>query len=158
VVAPKGAVFVVNQRWSRCLLAAGILGDSLSAFADSMLCKFSGQKQPDGGLDLAGADGRLLVVVRQAGRLIGDTLEDIIHKRIHDTHGLARNTRIGMNLLKDLVDVDRIALLSLSLPLFLGRTINCRRLSFSRSLLAFLCCWNFRCHVYLASLKNCLEF
>ena len=46
-----------------CLLAAGILGHSLDALADSMLCKFSRQQQPDGSLDLAGTDGRLLVVV-----------------------------------------------------------------------------------------------
>ena len=76
----------------------------------------------------AEADGRPLVVVRKAGRHSGDELEDIINKRIHDTHGLARNTRIGMTLLKHLVDGDRIALFSLSPPLFLGPTIGCRRL------------------------------
>ena len=65
-------------------------------------------------------------MVRKAGRLSGDELEDIINKRIHDTHGLARNTRIGMTLLKHLVDGDRIALFSLSLPLFLGPTIGFR--------------------------------
>ena len=54
----------MNQPWGRCLLAAGILGDSFSAPADSMLCTFSGQKQPDGRLNLSGADGGLLVVVR----------------------------------------------------------------------------------------------
>lgn len=40
----------------------------------------------------AEADGRPLVVVRKAGRLSDDKLEDIIKKRIHDTHGLVRNT------------------------------------------------------------------
>ena len=50
-----------------CLLAAGILGHSLDALADSMLCKFSRQQQPDGSLDLAGTDGRLLVVVVKSG-------------------------------------------------------------------------------------------
>ena len=43
----------------------------------------------------AEADGRPLVVVRKAGRLSGNELEDIINKRIHDTHGLAKNPVSG---------------------------------------------------------------
>ena len=39
------------------LLAAGVLGDSLGSFTDGVLGQFTGQKQSDGGLDLAGADG-----------------------------------------------------------------------------------------------------
>ena len=42
---------------SASLLAAGILGHSLGSFTDSVFGKFTGQKQPDGGLNLAGADG-----------------------------------------------------------------------------------------------------
>ena len=39
------------------LRAAGVLGHSLGSFTDSVFCQFTGQKQPDGGLDLARADG-----------------------------------------------------------------------------------------------------
>ena len=39
------------------LLAAGVFGDSLGSFTDCVFGQFTGQKQPDGGLDLAGADG-----------------------------------------------------------------------------------------------------
>ena len=39
------------------LLAAGVLGHSLGSFTDGMLGQFTGQKQPDGGLNLARADG-----------------------------------------------------------------------------------------------------
>ena len=39
------------------LLAAGVLGYSLGSFTDGVFGQFTGQKQPDGGLDLAGTDG-----------------------------------------------------------------------------------------------------
>ena len=38
------------------LLAAGVLGDSLGSFTHGVFRQFTGQKQPDGGLDVAGAD------------------------------------------------------------------------------------------------------
>ena len=40
--------------------------------------------------------------------------ENISHKRIHDNHGLAGNSHIGMSLLQHLY-IDHIAFLSLSL-------------------------------------------
>jgi len=39
------------------LLAAGVLGHSLGSFTHGVFSQFTGQKQPNGGLDLAGADG-----------------------------------------------------------------------------------------------------
>ena len=42
---------------SASLLAAGVLGHSLGSFTDGVFGQFTGKKQPDGGLDLAGADG-----------------------------------------------------------------------------------------------------
>ena len=39
------------------LLAAGILGHCLGSFTHGVFGQFTGQKQPDGGLNLAGADG-----------------------------------------------------------------------------------------------------
>ena len=75
--------------------------------------------ESDGCLDLAAGDGVLLVVVGQAGRLGGDTLEDVVHEGVHDAHGLAGDASVGVDLLQDLVDVDRVALfarLSLCLP------------------------------------------
>ena len=39
------------------LLAASVLGHSFRSFTDGVFGQFTGQKQPDGGLDLAGADG-----------------------------------------------------------------------------------------------------
>ena len=47
-------VLAVN---SASLLAAGVLCHSLGSFTNGVFGQFTGQKQPDGGLDLAGADG-----------------------------------------------------------------------------------------------------
>ena len=116
-----------------------------------MFGQFTGQKQPDGGLDLAGADGRLLVVVGKAGSFGGDALEDVVDKRIHDAHGFAGDTSVRMNLLQHLVDVDSIAFLSLSPSLLLP--VDCRL--FTGLLLAFLSNWSFWCH--LLKLANANE-
>ena len=124
------------------LLAAGVLGHSLGSFTDGVFGQFTGQKQPDGGLDLAGADGGFLVVVSQAGSFGSDALEDVVHERVHDAHGFAGDTSVRVNLLQHLVDVDSIAFLSLSSPLLLSFSPG---LCLSGSLLAFLSC-NFRCH------------
>ena len=51
-----------------------------------------------------------LVVVRQAGRLDSDALEDVVHERVHDAHGLAGDASVRVDLFQHLVDVDRVAL------------------------------------------------
>lgn len=86
-----------------------------------MLGELTGQQEPHGGLHLPGGDGGTLVVVRQAGSLRGDAFEDVVHERVHDRHGLAGDTGVGVHLLQHLVDVDGVALLPLVLLLFLVR-------------------------------------
>ena len=68
--------------------------------------------EPHGCLDLPAGDGVLLVVVGQAGRLGGNPLEDVVHERVHDAHGLAGDARVRVDLLHHLVDVDGVALLA----------------------------------------------
>ena len=80
-----------------------------------MLGQFTGEEEPDGGLDLPRGDGSPLVVVGETGSLGGDSLEDVIHERVHDRHGLGRDTGVGMDLFQDLVDVDGVRFLSLLL-------------------------------------------
>ena len=53
-----------------------------------------------------------LVVVSQTRRFGSNTLEDVVHKRVHDAHGLAGDASIGVDLFQDLVDVDRVAFLA----------------------------------------------
>nr|GMD32184.1 probable small nuclear ribonucleoprotein F [Ipomoea batatas] len=75
-------------------------------YRDSVLCQFAGKNQSHGSLDLAGSDGRLLVVTGQARRLLGELLKDIVDEAVHDAHGLAGDPDIRMDLLKHLEDVD----------------------------------------------------
>jgi hypothetical protein len=54
------------------LLGGRELGDSLGTFRDSVLGKFSGEDETNGSLNLAGRDGRLLVVRGKLGGFTGD--------------------------------------------------------------------------------------
>ena len=51
------------------LLGSGVLGDGLGALADGVLGELSWQEQTHCSLNLAAADGRLLVVECQTRRL-----------------------------------------------------------------------------------------
>ena len=100
------------------LLGAGVFGDGLGSLRDGVLGQLPGQQEPHRGLDLPGGDGGPLVVVGQAGSFSSDTLKDIVDEGVHDAHGLAGNTSIGVNLLQHLVDVDSVRFTPL-LPSFL---------------------------------------
>ena len=56
-------------------------------------------------------------MVRQLGGFIGDSLEDVVDKRVHDAHGLAGDSGVWVYLLEDLLDVDGIGLLPLLVAL-----------------------------------------
>ncbi|KAF3815393.1 hypothetical protein GH733_016775 [Mirounga leonina] len=84
-------------------LGAGVLGDGLGALGHGVLGQLPGQQQAHGRLDLPRRDGRALVVMRQAGRLARDALEDVVDERVHDAHGLGRDARVGVHLLQHLV-------------------------------------------------------
>ena len=107
------------MRWysARDLLGAGVLGDGLGTFRDGVFGQFTGEEEPDGGLDLPGGDGGPLVVVGQTGSLSSDTFEDIVDEGVHDAHGLGGDTSVGMDLLQHLVDVDSIRFLPFLGPL-----------------------------------------
>ena len=77
-----------------------------------MLGKFTGEEKTDSGLDFPTGDGGFLVVVGQFGGFGGNLLEDVVHERIHDAHGLAGDTSLGVDLLQNLVDVDGVGFLS----------------------------------------------
>ena len=84
-----------------------------------MLGQLTRQEEADGSLDLPTGDGRLLVVLSKASRLRSDLLEDVVHERVHDAHGLAGDAGLGVHLLQHLVDVDRVGLLPGLSPLLL---------------------------------------
>ena len=95
------------------LLGAGVFGHSLGPFRDGVLGQLTGKKQTDGRLDLAARDGAALVVLRQARSLSRDTLENVVHERVHDGHSFGADTGIGVDLLEDLVDVAAVRFLAL---------------------------------------------
>ena len=86
-----------------------------------MLGELSGQPETNSSLDFPRSDGVLLVVVGKAGGLGGNPLEDVVNEGVHDAHGLAGDTGLGVDLFQDLVDVDGVALLAGLSPLLLVR-------------------------------------
>lgn len=112
-MALKRAVCVSRQipGSSWLLLGTGVLGDSLGALGHRMLCQFTRQQEPHSCLDLPTRDGRALVVVSQPRRLCCDALEDVVHEAVHDRHGFAGHSGVGVDLFEHLVDVDAEALL-----------------------------------------------
>ena len=101
------------------LLGAGVLCDGLGALGHCVLGQLSGQQEPHSGLDLSGGDGGPLVVVGQTASLGSNALKDIVDKGVHDGHGLAGDTGVGVHLLQHLVDVDGVGLLASQLLLLL---------------------------------------
>ena len=108
------------------LLGARVLGHGLGALGHGVLGQLTRQEQTHSGLDFPASDGRALVVVRKARRLGGDALEDVVDERVHDRHGLAGDSSVGMNLLQHFVNVDSIALLPLPLALLVAATRGLR--------------------------------
>lgn len=49
--------------------------------------------------------------MRQSGSLSCDSLEDVVDKAVHDGHGFAGNTGVGVHLFQHLVDVDAVRFL-----------------------------------------------
>ena len=83
-----------------------------------MFSQFSGEEEPDSGLDFPGGDGGPLVVVSQTGSLSSDSLKEIIDKGVHDAHGLGGDTSVRVDLFQDFIDVDSIGLLTLVFAFF----------------------------------------
>ena len=94
-------------------LGAGVFGDGLRSLGYGVLGKFSWQQQSHGSLDLPRGNGGPLVVVSELGGLGCDSLEDVIDEGVHNAHGFGRDTGVGMDLLKNFVDVDGVGFLPL---------------------------------------------
>jgi hypothetical protein len=120
-----------------CLLAAGVLGDSLCALGHGVLGELTRQQETHSGLDLSACDGGSLVVVGKAGSLGSNALEDVVDKAVHDRHGLAGHSGVGVHLLQDFVDVDGVGFPP---PPALLLVSGARGLSLSGGLLRALAC------------------
>ena len=95
------------------LLGGSVLGHGLGALGDGVLGELTWEEESDGGLDFSGRDGGLGVVLGELGGFSGDSLEDVVHERVHDEHTLGRDASVWVHLLQHLVDVDGVRLLSL---------------------------------------------
>ncbi|KAJ6717586.1 hypothetical protein OIU79_005704, partial [Salix purpurea] len=91
-------------------LRTGKLGNSLGPFRNSMFRKLSRQDQSDSGLDLPRGNGGLLVVPRKPRRLLSELLKNIVDETVHDTHCLAGDPNVRMDLFQDLKDIDLVGL------------------------------------------------
>ncbi len=89
-------------------LGGGELGNGLCTLRHGVLGKLPGKHETDSSLDLAGREGGLLVVGRKLSGLTGDALEDVVDERVHDAHALLADAGVGVDLLKDLVDIGRV--------------------------------------------------
>ena len=100
-----------TQKVSRpARLSGGELGDGLGALTHSVLSELSGEHEADGGLDLPGGEGGLLVVLGELAGLSGDALEDVVDEGVHDGHALLGDASVGVDLLEHLVDVRGVGL------------------------------------------------
>lgn len=108
-----------------------------------MLRKFTRKKQADRRLDFPAGDCMLLVVVSKSRRLGCNSLEYVIHKGVHNTHGLARNPRLWMNLFQHLIDVYGIAFLARFSSSLL---LSTRKFGFGNGFLLALLGYNFPRH------------
>ena len=97
-----------RQLIATCLGRRRELGNSLGTFRYGVFGQFTRKHEADGRLNLATAQRSLLVVRRELSSLRGNAFKDIVNKRVHDRHALLGNTRVGVNLLQDLVNVRRV--------------------------------------------------
>lgn len=95
-----------------CSLASCIFGNGFRSLADRVFCKLTWQKQSNSCLYFPRRNRRLFVVVRQTRCFLCYSLENVIHKRVHNTHCFGRNPRVWMNLFKDFINVCAIAFFS----------------------------------------------
>lgn len=126
MISVESATWLDERRDSTCLLRRGVLRHGLGAFGHGVLRQFSGQKKPNGGLDLAARDRRSLVVVSQTRGLGRDALEDIVDEAVHDAHRFRADASVRVDLFQHLVDVDGVRFSSSSLLLLVARTSGFR--------------------------------
>ena len=88
-------------------LCGGEFGDGFGTFRDGVLGQFSWEDETDGSLDFATGEGGFLVVRAQFAGLTGDLAEDVVDEGVHDGHTFLGHAGVRVDLLEDLVDVDR---------------------------------------------------
>ena len=88
------------------------LGDRARSFSNGVLRELTGENQTHRRLDLTRRDRALLVVAGKLRGLRGNALENVLHERVQNSHGLVRDTRVRVHLLEHTVNVGRVRLLA----------------------------------------------
>lgn len=86
------------------------LGDRASGLSNGVLRKFTRKNKAHSSLDLTRGDRALLVVAGELRGLRGNTLKDVLHERVQNSHGLVRNTSVWVDLLEHTVNVRGVGL------------------------------------------------
>ena len=100
-----------------------VLGDGLGALRHGVLGQFTGQHQTNGGLDFGRTEGCFFVVRGQLAGFRGNALEDVVAERVHDGHSLFGDSRVGMDLLENPVDVGTVGFRALLVLLGAGSSL-----------------------------------
>jgi len=73
-----------------------------------VLGELTRKKETNRGLDLSRRNRVAFVVPRETTRLARNSFEDIVDEGVHDAHRLGGDSRVGVNLSEDFVNVGRI--------------------------------------------------
>ena len=79
-----------------------------------MFGELTGEEELDGRLDRSGRHGSSTGDSNETGGFVAKSVEGVVHEGVHDVHGSSGDSNIGVDLLEDLVDVERVGLISSS--------------------------------------------
>ncbi len=102
-----------------------VFSDGFSSFRNSVSGEFSGEDELDSWLDLTGRECSSFVESNELWTFSGDSVESVVDERVHDVHGLFGDSDVGVDLLKDFVDIDREGLNSSSSGFSVGTFGSC---------------------------------
>ena len=72
-----------------------------------MFGELTGEEELHGRLDLAAGERSFSIVSNQFAGLSGQSVEGVVDEGVHDVHGLLADSDFGVDLLQNLVDVER---------------------------------------------------
>ena len=84
-----------------------VFGDGFGSFRDCVSGELSGEDELDSWLNFSGWEGSSLVESHEFWSFSGNSVKGIVDERVHDVHGFFGDSNVGVDLLKDFVDVDR---------------------------------------------------
>ena len=100
-----GEVIVQKQnKKNKSLL--DVFSNSLGSFRDSVSSEFSGEDELDSRLNFSGRESSSFVESNEFWSFSGNSVESIMNEWVHDVHGFFGNTNVGVDLLKNFIDID----------------------------------------------------